>query len=275
MPKLSIITINLNNREGLQKTIDSVIAQTYKDFEWIVIDGGSTDGSKELIEQYAAHITYWVSEPDNGIYNAMNKGIWVARGEYLQFLNSGDWLINSNVLQNIFLHDIQDDVLYGNAIVLDTPARRKNEILPDNIHVVDLLMENILHQSMFIKKALFEQYGYYDETLKILSDWKFNLLTIGINQCTTHHFKMDVVLFETGGESSSTCRRETETKIVLNELFPKGVLLDYQFYLKQNEIRKYFISRICFSLLYRATIFYKSIIGKFKIKASGYVHLSR
>ena len=84
--KLSIITVNLNNREGLQKTIDSVVNQTFRDFEWIVIDGGSTDGSKELIEQYADHFAYWVSEPDKGIYNAMNKGIKVAKGEYLQFL---------------------------------------------------------------------------------------------------------------------------------------------------------------------------------------------
>ena len=79
--KLSIITVNYNNREGLQRTIDSVVSQTFRDFEWIVIDGGSTDGSKELIKQYADHFSYWVSEPDKGIYNAMNKGILKATGE--------------------------------------------------------------------------------------------------------------------------------------------------------------------------------------------------
>ena len=73
--KLSIITINYNNKAGLQKTIDSVVAQTWRDFEWIIIDGGSTDGSKELIEQYQQHFAYWCSEPDKGVYNAMNKGI--------------------------------------------------------------------------------------------------------------------------------------------------------------------------------------------------------
>lgn len=102
MPKLTIITINLNNKAGLQTTIDSVIAQTYKDFEWIIIDGGSTDGSKELIEKYTNYIKYWVSEPDKGIYNAMNKGIKVAEGEYLQFLNSGDSLFSNSVLSDIF-----------------------------------------------------------------------------------------------------------------------------------------------------------------------------
>ena len=83
--KLSIITINYNNKAGLQRTIDSVICQTCKDFEWIVIDGGSTDGSKQLIEQYQSHFAYWCSEPDNGVYHAMNKGITHAKGEYLLF----------------------------------------------------------------------------------------------------------------------------------------------------------------------------------------------
>ena len=96
--KLSIITVNLNNRDGLKKTIDSVISQTFKDFEWIVIDGGSTDGSRELIEQYVNHFAYWVSEPDKGVYNAMNKGVKKAKGEYLQFLNSGDWLRDENTV---------------------------------------------------------------------------------------------------------------------------------------------------------------------------------
>ena len=93
-PTLSIITVNLNNCDGLQKTIDSVVGQTFTDYEWIVIDGGSMDGSRELIEQYADCLAYWCSEPDNGIYNAMNKGISRATGEWLLFLNSGDSLFN-------------------------------------------------------------------------------------------------------------------------------------------------------------------------------------
>ena len=83
---LSIITINYNNINGLQNTLKSVFCQSRHDFEWIVIDGGSTDGSKELLEKYTNRINYWVSEPDHGIYEAMNKGIKVAKGDYLQFL---------------------------------------------------------------------------------------------------------------------------------------------------------------------------------------------
>ena len=99
--KYSIITINYNNRDGLEMTINSVLEQTYKDFEYIIIDGGSTDGSLEVIKKHAAQIDYWVSEPDNGIYNAMNKGIRKATGDYLNFMNSGDTYHTSSVLGDI------------------------------------------------------------------------------------------------------------------------------------------------------------------------------
>ena len=97
-PLISIITINFNDKIGLQRTFDSVFAQDFNDFEYIVIDGGSNDGSKELIEENTDKISYWISEPDKGIYNAMNKGIKVANGEYLLFLNSGDKFYNKKSL---------------------------------------------------------------------------------------------------------------------------------------------------------------------------------
>ena len=99
--KLSVITINYNNRDGLRKTIESVVNQTCRDFEYIIIDGGSTDGSVDVIKQYADRIDYWVSEPDKGIYHAMNKGIAVAHGEYLNFMNSGDCFYESTVVENV------------------------------------------------------------------------------------------------------------------------------------------------------------------------------
>ena len=118
MPTLTIITINLNNSIGLRKTIESVISQTYNDFEYLIIDGGSIDGSVDVIKEYADRISYWFSEPDKGIYNAMNKGILKAKGQYLQFLNSGDYLVNKNVIENVF-HELPDcDLLYGNIITV-------------------------------------------------------------------------------------------------------------------------------------------------------------
>src|SRR5215213_3812369 len=99
MPQFSIISINLNNAEGLQKTFDSVFNQTFTDFEYIIIDGGSSDGSEEIIKENADKFSYWVSEKDDGIYDAMNKGIAKATGDYLLFLNSGDHLLDSSILQ--------------------------------------------------------------------------------------------------------------------------------------------------------------------------------
>ena len=96
--KLSIITINFNNKAGLERTITSVFQQDFKDFEFIVIDGGSTDGGKELIESNKQHFSYWVSEADKGIYNAMNKGIKMSKGKYVAFLNSDDWFNNNTLL---------------------------------------------------------------------------------------------------------------------------------------------------------------------------------
>jgi len=102
MFNLSIITVNLNNEVGLSKTIESVQNQTYRDYEYIIIDGGSIDGSLNILNEYSQIFTHWVSEPDSGIYDAMNKGIKFAKGEWIIFMNSGDFFANKNVLENIF-----------------------------------------------------------------------------------------------------------------------------------------------------------------------------
>lgn len=172
---LSIITINYNNKAGLQKTIDSVITQTFKDFEWIIIDGGSTDGSKELIEQYSQYITYWVSEPDNGIYHAMNKGILVARGKFLYFLNSGDALYSKSTLTSIFKQNLYGDIIYGNAIFINKD-KSKELVIPNKQLSLSYFMSRhvINHQSTFINKKLFDN-NLYNENLKLVSDWEFEI----------------------------------------------------------------------------------------------------
>lgn len=173
--KLSIITVNLNNRGGLQKTIDSVVSQTFKDFEWIVIDGGSTDGSRELIEDYADHFAYWCSEQDKGIYNAMNKGIAHAIGEYCLFLNSGDCLTDSNVLINVGIYLQEDDIIYGDARISYTDGRFENRCYPDIISLGYLFEGGKLcHQATFIKTALFSS-KQYDDNYKIAADFLFFL----------------------------------------------------------------------------------------------------
>ena len=172
--KLSIITVNYNNKAGLQKTIDSVVAQTWRDFEWIVIDGGSTDGSKELIEQYQQHFAYWCSEPDKGVYNAMNKGIERAKGEYLLFLNSGDALYDKDVLQKVHDLHLDADIISGQVERMDNHQLLRTY---DKSILMQLYRDTLNHQGTFIKRTLFDDLRY-DESLKVVSDWKFWLETI-------------------------------------------------------------------------------------------------
>ena len=132
--KVSIITINYNNQSGLQRTIDSVTSQSFSDIEWIVIDGDSKDGSRELIEKYKKHFAYWVSEHDGGIYQAMNKGVEHASGDWLLFLNSGDWLFDNDVLSKVFDTQHDADILYGDVMYHWPDARGMQlEQKPDSL----------------------------------------------------------------------------------------------------------------------------------------------
>lgn len=213
--KLSIITINYNNVEGLRNTIDSVLCQTWRDFEWIFIDGGSTDGSKELIEKTAAecpNVSYWCSEPDKGVYNAQNKGIAHAQGEYLNFMNSGDTFYDENVLMNVWKEEHHEDVLYGDWLWCDG----KKEMLADCPHKLNpatLSLANICHQSMFINCAILKVEGF-DESYKVYSDWARWMKMI----CDGYHFTYIpyiVCRFELGGISgvSSELREQEYERI--------------------------------------------------------------
>jgi len=196
--KLSIITINLNNAEGLRKTIVSVVSQTFTDYEFIVIDGGSTDGSVEVIKQYADRISYWVSEPDRGVFHAMNKGIMQAKGDYCQFLNSGDWLIEPNGLQYVFEQNPVEDIVY-----CDEQTENGPRIYADKLTYFIFFMESITHQAAFIKRVLFSTFGLYNEEHKIVSDWEFYLKTLFKAQCTYRHIPYFLVFFDDTGMSEN------------------------------------------------------------------------
>ena len=173
-PLFSIITINFNNKEGLKKTIDSVFAQSFQDYEYIIIDGGSTDGSKELIELYAMkddfkkHVTYWCSEPDDGIYNAMNKGISHAKGNFINMMNSGDCLKENTLssLSNIATQH-KNEILYGAVNFIE----KGHFILTYGKSAENIKDGMIPHQSCFVPHSIYERYGSYDESLKIASDY--------------------------------------------------------------------------------------------------------
>lgn len=223
--KLSIITVNYNNKAGLQKTIDSVITQTFKDYEWIIIDGGSSDGSKELIEQYSQYITYWISEPDNGIYHAMNKGILVAKGEYLQFLNSGDALYKTDTLYNVFIKKRTADIIYGDIAKSQNGHIISYRKFPNIITLKFLLSDNINHQATFLRRTTFEHY-LYDTKHKICADRKHFINTM-LNKGCFEHINDTLVIYDITGISSHE-NIEKEKLEIFSECLSPHILSDYQ-----------------------------------------------
>lgn len=196
--QLSIITINYNNKEGLKKTIQSVCDQSFKEVEYIVIDGGSIDGSKEYIKEHGNKITFWLSEPDNGIYHAMNKGIKHANGDYLLFLNSGDMLINNNILTDVLPYFTDElDIISGSILTSDNRVLRT----PNKLTTTFFLNNSLHHPATFISKKLFKN-SCYNEQKKIVSDWEFFVDSI-VKKGASYLIIDEVVsVFDTNGISN-------------------------------------------------------------------------
>lgn len=218
---ISIITINYNDAIGLKKTIDSVIHQSYTDFEYIIIDGGSTDGSLELIKENESNINYWVSEPDKGIYNAMNKGIMAAKGEYLLFLNGGDWFCNPESLSFLANKTGNFDIIFGNTYFYYSEKKIEENKLPNLITFNYLAYVNAIpHQATLIKKKFIINNGLYDESLKIASDWKFFLLSFFKWNASYLHVPHFICYYDFGGISSTNRPlAELEEKQIIQEEF--------------------------------------------------------
>ncbi len=336
--KLSIVTINYNNAEGLSKTLASVASQTYADIEHIIVDGGSTDGSVEIIREYAdnealrlegykairqessedndtvpnrpiaqspdRHEIRWVSEPDKGIYNAMNKGIRMATGEYIQILNSGDILAADDVTERIMAalkenvkqqhqqqntnnHSVMEQhtitandnntssphrliasstlencpaILYGNMIKVNAAGKVVGKSGYTEYSLRQFYSSTLNHDCAYIRRDLFEEYGLYDENLKIVSDWKWYLQAIGLGKVKPEYVDIDVTIFDDGGISETNLAlRNAERRKVLEEVMPPAVLWDYDTHAFEMEQMKrlrrwklyglvYFIERVCFKL---------------------------
>ena len=281
--KLSIITITYNNAEGLQRTIDAVQSQTYRDFEHIIVDGGSTDGSVKIIEAYASDMAHmasgsvlmgsngdfvavdsqdstlangaqphevtqpaastqpsikWISEKDKGVYDAQNKGIAIAQGEYCYFLNAGDTFCNEHVLELIFkpltfnLSPLTStpDILYGNEIIVDGNGQRVGIARGvENPSFVDLYNSCMKHQASFIRRELFDKYGMYDAAMRICSDfdWFFRVIAFH-DDVTLQYMDVDIAYFENTGLSyhaPELCAKERQQ--ILNRYMSKLLQRDY------------------------------------------------
>jgi glycosyltransferase involved in cell wall biosynthesis len=223
MKSISIITVNYNDKVGLEKTIKSVIYQKFRDFEFIIIDGNSFDGSKEVIENYKNELTLAISEPDKGIYNAMNKGIKLAKGKYLLFLNSGDTLSNEFVIEKINKElEPSFGIVYGDANYLENNALF-TRTYPEKLSFQFFLSHNLSHQASFIRKDLFDSIFLYNEDYKIVSDWEFFIYSICKENTPYKHINLVVCNYDTTGLSSVIANHKAmheERKETLQKYFP-------------------------------------------------------
>lgn len=225
--KYSIITVNLNNACGLEDTIKSVINQTCHSFEFLIIDGGSTDNSKSIIEKYKSHINYCVSESDKGIFNAMNKGIKASKGDYLIFMNSGDCFYDKNVLEQS-LNYLGTDFVIGDIKRKDNDKLLNYEL--SDISMMTFYKGAIPHQATFHKRSLFAD-SLYDEQLRISSDWKFFFQKIILEDASYTIMPVVVCSFDTTGISNTNKELGTkERRKIISESLPPRVIKDYERY---------------------------------------------
>lgn len=223
--KLSIITINYNNKNGLLKTLKSVVEQSFRDFELIIIDGGSHDGSYDILKEFSDKIDYWISEPDKGIYNAMNKGVAVAQGEYCNFMNSGDCFYGGDILERVFKSDPIADICIGKA---KTPQRI---ILPPRNPTFNYFFtrKSINHQAAFIKRYLLIKYPYEEINLKIVSDWKFFFDALIKGNCSYMSLDEFIVKFDDSGIGSKDIEFNIseQSNLIRSLIYPR-IIEDYE-----------------------------------------------
>ena len=285
--KLSIITINYNNAEGLRKTLVSVASQTYRDIEHIIIDGASTDGSVDVIREYENTIKQqrcvtidkstiqvkWLSEPDNGIYDAMSKGVKKASGDYIWILNSGDCVAAADtvgcMMEVISHHTPSIPLLLGNIVKFYPDGRKvsekkssakKNTPVSLDTSMLTFYRGTVPQDAAFVRRELFEKYGLFDPALKIVSDWKLYLNMIALGDIIPMYVNIDVVHFDMSGVSNTNAsKRYAEKRAYLEEILPASVLKDYDvfsFPIEQyKRLRKHhlwglvwFIERVLFKL---------------------------
>ena len=245
--KYSIITVNYNNHEGLRKTIESVIHQTFRDFEFIVIDGGSTDGSVDLLKEYDAQIDYWVSESDGGIYQGMNKGIRKAKGDFLNFMNSGDCFYDNDVLSHVDAQNNGDaDIITGRDYHYSEKRHSGHvSIQPPRVSMITFFTSTLDHQSSFIRHSLFKD-SPYREDYRLVSDWIF-FTEKAVSESKRVQFIPDIVCRREEGGISEQQRQRNRKEINqwLHEYLPQGVYDDYATLAKLDKTSLYRLFDIC------------------------------
>jgi glycosyltransferase involved in cell wall biosynthesis len=239
-PLVSIVTIVRNRKQAIEETMLSVFTQTYANIEYIIIDGASTDGTIDKIKKYDEEIKKgifpnfsainfkWLSEPDTGVYNAMNKGIRLARGKWINFLNVGDSFFDNTVVQKM-LTQANAQLIYGDTMMIKNNKRCFLQRGRKNLSFLDFYIGYISHPATFFQKELFSTYGVYDEKYKIVSDWAFYIKTIVINGISTQYINYTVANYDLTGLSSSIKQKQMkERNDVLQCMIPEKILDDYK-----------------------------------------------
>lgn len=266
--RLSIITINYNNAEGMRKTLDSVSAQTYHDIEHVIVDAASTDGSVDIIKEYANKADYpvlWSSKKDKGVYNGMNIGIRRATGDYIQILNSGDVLATPDVSERMISALPKGTaILYGNMM----KDYGNGKLVRDNCGGANstesflyFYRGTLNHDCAYIRRDLFDKYGLYNEDMKICSDWEWYVKSVALGGGKAIYTDIDVTIFdmygvsESGGKNAELIKKERRD--YLEKVLPASVLRDYDDYSfpigQYQRLKKYhlwglvhFIERVLF-----------------------------
>lgn len=211
MPKFTIITISYNSAEFIEDTIVSVLSQTYKNFEYIIIDGDSNDGTLEIIKKYHDKLNF-LSEMDNGIYDAFNKGINISKGEYICFLNAGD-LYEDNYLEIIANEIGNYEVVSSNIMLLDSSKR----ILRPNYPKCNFGRQPFLHPALVVRRSIFQKIGYFNLQFKVFGDFEW-MIRLTKNNFTYKYLNISKVYFDTSGKSSKYCPFEYFYSLYLNDL---------------------------------------------------------
>ncbi len=203
-PLITVITVVFNGENYLEKTILSVIEQTYDNVEYIIIDGGSDDGTLEIINRYSDRIDYWISQKDDGIYDAMNKGISLSTGDVINLLNGGDTYYNSKVLTIIAkeFNCYSPDLIYSKVQVLDESGALKH-ITGKKIQAKDFIFKMpICHQSIFYSLSIFKKIGLYRKDLLIVGDHEW-MIRFYKNNGNAYFLDLITVNYSAGGFSVS------------------------------------------------------------------------
>ena len=242
--KISVITVCYNAQKTIENTIQSVLNQTYQDIEYIVIDGASTDDTLSILQKYNTQLKY-ISEKDNGLYDAMNKGINLASGEYIMFLNADDKFYNDKVIEN-FAKECEmqkTDIVYGNLAFLKdgniSIQRHKR------LNKIYLIKNTPQQPATFYKKSIFEKVGLFNTNFRIVADQEWFLRAFLKFHISSHWLDETVTIFSTDGLSNNPAheqKHESERKKMFSMYFGKFEFAFYSF------IAKYFRSLTCFPL---------------------------